>query len=427
MIGEINFIVQRIIIDQNIKSKENRMKYYCAAMLAGLVLISGSLYAQKFEGLALTPPMGWNSWNTFACNVDEALIREMTDAVVSSGMKDAGYTYIVIDDCWHGQRDSLGFIHPDPQRFPSGIKVLADYIHSKGLKFGIYSCAGDKTCGGRPGSRGHEYQDAISYAQWGVDYLKYDWCNNTGLNSVGAYTTMRDALYAAGRPIVFSLCEWGDTKPWEWAKDVGHLWRITGDITDCFDCEVNHGSWSSWGIIKTIELRKGIRQYAGPGHWNDPDMMEVGRGMTLNEDRAHFSMWAMLAAPLMAGNDLRNMKKEVTEVLTNKDVLAVDQDSLGVQGLKFNDNENGVETWVKPLKNGDWAICFLNKSEQKQKIDFDWAKKYIADDISKKTLNTNKTTYSIKDLWTKKNLGSTKKNLIAEIPSHDVLMVRLMK
>jgi len=427
MIGEINFIVQRIIIDQNIKSKENRMKYYCAAMLAGLVLISGSLYAQKFEGLALTPPMGWNSWNTFACNVDEALIREMTDAVVSSGMKDAGYTYIVIDDCWHGQRDSLGFIHPDPQRFPSGIKVLADYIHSKGLKFGIYSCAGDKTCGGRPGSRGHEYQDAISYAQWGVDYLKYDWCNNTGLNSVGAYTTMRDALYAAGRPIVFSLCEWGDTKPWEWAKDVGHLWRITGDITDCFDCEVNHGSWSSWGIIKTIELRKGIRQYAGPGHWNDPDMMEIGRGMTLNEDRAHFSMWAMLAAPLMAGNDLRNMKKEVTEVLTNKDVLAVDQDSLGVQGLKFNDNENGVETWVKPLKNGDWAICFLNKSEQKQKIDFDWAKKYIADDISKKTLNTNKTTYSIKDLWTKKNLGSTKKNLIAEIPSHDVLMVRLMK
>jgi alpha-galactosidase len=415
------------MVDLIHEEKEKNMKYFYAAMLAGLMLLSGSLYAQKFEGLALTPPMGWNSWNTFACNVDEALIREMTDAVVSSGMKDAGYTYIVIDDCWHGQRDSLGFIHPDPQRFPSGIKVLADYIHSKGLKFGIYSCAGDKTCGGRPGSRGHEYQDAISYAQWGVDYLKYDWCNNTGLSSVGAYTTMRDALYAAGRPIVFSLCEWGDTKPWEWAKDVGHLWRITGDITDCFDCEVNHGSWSSWGIIKTIELRKGIRQYAGPGHWNDPDMMEIGRGMTLNEDRAHFSMWAMLAAPLMAGNDLRNMKKEVTEVLTNKDVLAVDQDSLGVQGLKFNDNENGVETWVKPLKNGDWAICFLNKSEQKQKIDFDWAKKYIADDISKKTLNTNETTYSIKDLWTKKNLGSTKKNLIAEIPSHDVLMVRLVK
>ena len=403
------------------------MKYFYAFMLAGLLLLSGSLHAQKFDGLALTPPMGWNSWNTFACNVDEALIREMADAVVSSGMKDAGYAYIVIDDCWHGQRDSLGFIHPDAQRFPSGIKALAEYIHSKGLKFGIYSCAGDQTCGGRPGSRGHEYQDAISYAQWGVDYLKYDWCNNTGLNSVGAYTTMRDALYAAGRPIVFSLCEWGDTKPWEWAKNVGHLWRITGDITDCFDCEVNHGSWSSWGIIKTIELRKGIRQYAGPGHWNDPDMLEVGRGMTLNEDRAHFSMWAMLAAPLMAGNDLRNMKKEITEILTNKDVLAVDQDSLGVQGLKFNDNESGVETWVKPLKNGDWAICFLNKSEQKQKIDFDWSKKYIADDISKNTLKTNEVTYSLRDLWAKKNLGSTKKNLVADIPSHDVLMIRLVK
>jgi alpha-galactosidase len=427
MIGEINFIVQRIIIDQNIKSKENRMKYYCAAMLAGLVLISGSLYAQKFEGLALTPPMGWNSWNTFACNVDEALIREMTDAVVSSGMKDAGYTYIVIDDCWHGQRDSLGFIHPDPQRFPSGIKVLADYIHSKGLKFGIYSCAGDKTCGGRPGSRGHEYQDAISYAQWGVDYLKYDWCNNTGLNSVGAYTTMRDALYAAGRPIVFSLCEWGDTKPWEWAKDVGHLWRITGDITDCFDCEINHGSWSSWGIINTIEMRKGIRQYSGPDHWNDPDMMEIGRGMTPNEDRAHFSLWAMLAAPLMAGNDLRDMKKEINEILTNKDVIAVDQDSLGVQGLKYSDNESGVEVWIKPLNKNDWAICFFNKSEQKQKIDFDWSKKNISDDISKKTLNTNDFTYSIKDLWSKKNLGTTKKSLRAEIPPHDVLMIRLTK
>jgi alpha-galactosidase len=351
----------------------------------------------------------------------------MADAMVSSGMKDAGYKYLVIDDCWHGKRDSLGFIHPDPQRFPSGMKALSDYVHSKGLEFGIYSCAGDKTCGGHPGSRGHEYQDALMYAKWGVDYLKYDWCNNAGLNSIGAYTTMRDALHAAGRPVVFSLCEWGDTKPWEWGKDVGHLWRITGDITDCFDCEINHGTWSSWGIIKTIEMRKSIRQYSGPDHWNDPDMMEVGRGMSLNEDRAHFSMWAMLAAPLMAGNDLRNMKKETIEILTNKDVIAVDQDSLGVQGLKFSDNESGVEVWAKPLKNGDWVICFLNKSEQKQKIDFDWSKKNINDDISKKTLNTNEVVYSIKDVWTKKNLGDTKKKLIGDVGFHDVLMVRLVK
>lgn len=386
------------------------------------------LAAQKFDGLALTPPMGWNSWNTFACNVDEALMRQVTDAMVSSGMKDAGYQYVVLDDCWEAmERDNAGNLVADPKKFPSGMKALGDYIHSKGLKFGIHNCAGTKTCAGYPGGRGHEFQDALLYASWGIDFLKYDWCSHGTANSEETYKTMRDAIRAAGRPIVYSICEWGDTKPWEWGKDVGHLWRITGDITDCFDCEINHGSWSSWGIVKTIEMRKGIRQYAGPDHWNDPDMMEIGRGMTLNEDRAHFSLWAMLAAPLIAGNDLRNMKKETLEILTNKDVIAVDQDSLGVQGLKYNDNESGVEIWIKPLKNGDWAICFFNKSEQKQKMNFDWSKNNIADDISKNTLNTNDVAYSIKDLWTKKNLGTTKKNLTAEIPSHDVLMVRLIR
>jgi alpha-galactosidase len=383
--------------------------------------------AQKFHGLALTPPMGWNSWNTFACNVDEVLIREAADAIVTSGMKDAGYQYVVIDDCWHGKRDSLGFIHPDPQRFPSGMKALADYIHSKGLKFGIYSCAGDQTCAGYPGSRGHEYQDAITYAQWGVDYLKYDWCNATGLNSVGAYTTMSKALRAAGRPIVFSLCEWGDTKPWEWAKEVGHLWRTTGDITDCFDCEVNHGSWSSWGILRTIEMRKGIRTAAGPDHWNDPDMMEVGKGMSQNEDRAHFSLWAMVAAPLMTGNDVRKMKKETIEILTNKEVIAVDQDSLGVQGLKYKDDEQGVEVWAKPLQGGDWAVCFLNRSEQKRTIEVEWSKIVIGDDVSKTTLNTNEAFFLVRDLWGKKNISDTKKKLLGVIASHDVLLVRLMK
>lgn len=391
-------------------------------------VINQILVAQKFEGLALTPPMGWNSWNTFAVNINENLIKQTIDAIIYSGMKDAGYEYIVIDDGWEAlDRDNTGSLIADPKKFPSGIKALGDYIHSKGLKFGIHNCAGTKTCAGFPGGRGHEFQDAHLYASWGVDFLKYDWCSHGTANSEETYKTMRDAIHTAGRPIVFSICEWGDTKPWEWGKDVGHLWRITGDITDCFECEVNHGSWSSWGIVNTIEMRKGIRQYSGPDHWNDPDMLEIGRGMTLNEDRAHFSMWAMLAAPLMAGNDLRNMKKEIIEILTNKDVIAVDQDSLGVQGLKYSDNESGVEVWIKPLKNGDWAICFLNRSEQKQKINFDWSKKYIADDISKNTLNTNEVTYSIKDLWTKKNLGTTKKILTAEIPSHDVFMVRLTK
>jgi alpha-galactosidase len=307
------------------------------------------------------------------------------------------------------------------------MKALADYVHSKGLKFGIYSCAGDQTCGGHPGSRGHEYQDAITYAQWGVDFLKYDWCNTAGLNSVGAYTTMSKALRAAGRPVVFSLCEWGDTKPWEWGKDVGHLWRTTGDITDCFDCEVNHGAWSSWGVLRTIDMRKGIRTAAGPDHWNDPDMMEVGKGMSQCEDRAHFSLWAIVAAPLMAGNDVRKMKKETIEILTNKEVIAVDQDSLGVQGLKFKDDEQGVEIWAKPLQVGDWAVCFLNRSEQKRKIELDWSKIVIGDDLSKKTLNTNEASFIVRDLWGKKNMGDTKKKLVAEIASHDVLMVRLIK
>ena len=386
-----------------------------------------NLHAQKFEGLALTPPMGWNSWNKFGCNVDERLIRETADAMVSSGMKDAGYQYVVIDDCWHGERDSLGFIHPDPLRFPSGMKALADYVHSKGLKFGIYSCAGTKTCGGRPGSRGHEYQDALTYAKWGVDYLKYDWCNTTALSALGAYTTMRDALFAAGRPIVFSLCEWGENKPWEWGKEVGHLWRTTGDITNCFDCAVDHGTWFSWGIMRIVEMRKDIRKFAGPDHWNDPDMLEVGNGMSGAEDRSHFSLWCMMAAPLIAGNDLRTMGKETVEILANREAIAVDQDSLGIQGFRYNDNEHGLEVWVKPLKHGDWAVCFLNRSSRTQKVDFEWSKHVIFDDFSKMTLNANEFQYGVRDIWGKKNLGTTLKKLNAEVSSHDVLMVRLTK
>jgi alpha-galactosidase len=226
---------------------------------------------------------------------------------------------------------------------------------------------------------------------------------------------------------VFSICEWGDNKPWEWGKDVGHLWRTTGDIINCFDCEVQHGTWSSWGIMKVVEMRRDIRKFAGPDHWNDPDMMEVGNGMTVAEDRAHFSLWAMLAAPLIAGNDLRNMTKETIEILTNNEVIAVDQDSLGIQGLRYNSNLNGVEIWVKPLSKGDWAVCFLNRLEKATKINFDWFVQEIGDDFSKRTLNTNETTYQIRDLWAKKFIGDTKKKLVAEIGSHDVLMVRLIK
>lgn len=389
------------------------------------VFASVAASAQKFENLAQTPPMGWNSWNKFACDVSETLIMETADALVENGMSDAGYEYIVIDDCWQIGRDSQGFIVADPERFPSGIKALADYVHSKGLKFGIYSCAGTKTCAGRPGARGHEFQDAYMYAKWGVDYLKFDWCSSDGQNSKESYTLMSSKIREAGRPIVFSLCEWGGTKPWEWAKDVGHLWRTTGDIYDCFDCVKNHGTWSSWGVMKILDMQDGLREYAGPGHWNDPDMLEVGNGgLTVNEDRAHFSMWCMLASPLIAGNDLNNMSEETLAILTNLNAIEINQDALGIQALKYR-SEKKLETWLKPLSNGDWAVCFLNRAEDEKSINFDWKKEIVRDEFAKRALDASKENYKIRNVWTNNEMGSTKKTLSAKVPAHDVLMLRL--
>ncbi|MFA7564925.1 MAG: glycoside hydrolase family 27 protein, partial [Candidatus Neomarinimicrobiota bacterium] len=369
-------------------------------------------------------PMGWNSWNRFGCDVNEQLIRETADAMVSSGMKAAGYQYVVIDDCWQGERDALGFIQPDPGRFPSGMKALADYIHSKGLKFGIYSDAGWKTCGGHPGSRGYEYQDALTYAKWGVDYLKYDWCNTEGLNAEGAYLTMRDALFAAGRPIVFSICEWGDNQPWEWGKDIGHLWRTTGDITAIFDGQEGHGTWNSWGVSQILDMRENIRQYAGPDHWNDPDMLEVGNGMTIAEDRAHFSLWCIQAAPLIAGNDLRDMSSEVIDILTNKELIAIDQDPLGIQGFKYLVKDNW-EVWAKPLDKGDLALCFLNRTLEPVKVDLDWKKYPVKDDEFHYYYLFNENEYKIRDLWLKKEIGTTAKPFSTQIGAHDVIVLRL--
>jgi alpha-galactosidase len=405
-------------------------------IVALLLLVCGGIEAQsqgnnyvqnykKFDNLAMTPPMGWNSWNKFACNVDETLIRQVADAMVSSGMKDAGYTYINIDDCWHGERDSLGFIHPDAKRFPSGMKALADYIHSKGLKMGIYSDAGSQTCGGRPGSRGFEFQDAKTYASWGVDYLKYDWCNTEGLKAEGAYKTITAALRAAGRPIVLSICEWGNDKPWEWGPSVGHLWRTTGDIANCFDCIDDHGSWKSWGTMQILDKQEGLRKYAGPGHWNDPDMLEIGNGkLTPGEDRAHFSMWAMIAAPLIAGNDIRSMSQETKGILTNKNVISVNQDALGIQGFKYSQKDS-LEIWFKPLDQGKWAVAFLNRSKQSKKLSFDWKNEVVKDEIFKKELG--KGIYKMKDLWTGKSAGNTKAALAAVVPAHDILLLQLEK
>ena len=393
-----------------------------------LLLISINAIAQKFEGLALTPPMGWNSWNTFETNINEALVKQTADLMVSSGMKAAGYEYIVLDDGWMAkERDAkTGDLVPDAVKFPNGLKKLVEYVHSKGLKFGLYNCAGTQTCAGYPGTRGYEYQDARFYASLDIDYLKYDWCNTQGITAKEAYTTMSKALKLAGRPIVFSLCEWGDNMPWEWAAPVGQLWRTSGDIYPCFDCEFSHGSWSSWGVMKIVDMRKNIRQYSGPGHWNDPDMLEVGNGMSVNEDRTHFSLWAMMAAPLIAGNDLRKMNTATQQILTNKEVIDIDQDALGVQSF-IQISTDSLETWIKPLLNDEWAFCFLNRSKKSIAINHNFKENPVADSVSKTAVDFNKVSYTLRDVWKKITVGSTSKNFIAVVPAHDVIMLRLIK
>jgi alpha-galactosidase len=394
-------------------------------MLLMVLCMPVCVWGQKFDGLALTPPMGWNTWNTFAGNIKEDLVKETAEVMLANGMQKVGYRTIVLDDAWMAkERDGQGNLAADPNKFPDGMKALGDFLHERGFKFGIYNCAGIKTCAGFPGSRGHEYQDAMMYAKWGVDYLKYDWCNSEALSAEGAYMTMRDALYAAGRPVVFSLCEWGNNKPWLWGKKIGHLWRTTGDIYPCFDCKKDHGSWYSWGVMPILDMQKGLREYAGPDHWNDPDMMEVGNGMAVNEDRAHFTMWCMLAAPLMAGNDVRKMSKETLAILTNKEAIAVDQDRLGVQGFQYSAKDN-VEVWFKPLSDGAWAMVVLNRNPNPQKIRFDWKTETVSDAFSKREARFDATVYDVRDLWQKKDLGKTDTVFDGEAAGHDVILLRL--
>src|SRR5712691_3565878 len=304
------------------------------------------------NGLARTPPMGWNSWNHFGCDVSARLIRETADAMVASGMRDAGYRYVVIDDCWQVARDRQGRLVADSARFPGGMKPLADYVHSKGLKFGLYTDAGRQTCQGRPGTYGFEELDARTYAEWGVDYVKEDWCHAEGLDAPTQYAKFRDALAKAGRPIVFSICEWGSHHPWTWGPRTGNLWRTTGDIGD---------DWAS--IISRVDLSSQYALTAGPGGWNDPDMLEVGNGgMTDDEYRAHFSLWAVMAAPLIAGNDVRTLAAATRDILENREVLAVDQDSLGAQGTIVWERPPELQVWMKPLQDGSRAVVLLNRS-----------------------------------------------------------------
>ena len=378
-----------------------------------MILLTGASAFALDNGLARTPPMGWNSWNKFGCkDINEKVVRASADTMAGNGMQDAGYQFIVIDDCWQVGRDANGNIIPDPDRFPNGIKALADYVHSKGLKFGIYSDAGTKTCAGRPGSWGYEYQDARQYAAWGVDYLKYDWCNNGGQNSEAAYTRMSDALAKSGRPIVFSICEWGSTKPWLWAKNIGNLWRSTGDIQDCWECKKE---WGGLGFVQIIDLMAGLESYAGPGHWNDPDMLEVGNGgMTDSEYRAHFSFWALLSAPLMAGNDIANMSDATKAILLNKEVIAIDQDPAGFEGRRLG-KDGDIEIWAKQLHDGGRAVALLNRGVAAKDISVAWTDIGYPDSLPA----------SVRDLWSKKDLGQRKGSFSAGVPSHGVVLVTI--
>ena len=357
-------------------------------------------------GMARTPPMGWNSWNHFKGAVDDAIVRSIADAMASNGMRDAGYIYVNIDDTWEGTRDAQGNIQPN-SKFPD-MKALADYVHSKGLKLGIYSSPGPKTCAGFEGSYDHEEQDAKTWASWGIDYLKYDWCSASAMykqsDEHAVYQIMGDALRATGRPIVFSLCQYGQEDVQTWGASVGgNLWRTTGDIQD---------NWNSMARIGFDE-QVGLAPYAGPGHWNDPDMMEVGNGgMTDDEYKTHFSLWAMLAAPLIAGDDVRNLSEETKEILLNKDVIAVDQDPMGVEGTPIT-KDGTSEVWGRPLAKGAYAIALFNRGEDPATISVKWSDVKLGRKLK------------VRDLWAHKDLGTIADGYSAQVPPHGVAMIRV--
>jgi alpha-galactosidase len=377
------------------------------------------------EQLAMTPPMGWNSWNALGKNVSEQLIRETADAMVNTGLKDAGYAYVVIDDIWQGGRDSVtGLLYPDRERFPSGIKALADYVHSKGLKFGIYTDAGTQTCGRKPGSFGYEEKDAQTFASWGVDFLKEDFCfcdNYAATDgdykmAIARYKKMGDALKATGRPVVFSLCEWGDRAPWQWGREVGgHMWRIGSDVYDIWDSPRSDND--PVGILAAIDAETNLRRFAGPGGWNDPDMLIVGlknkgniKGGGCNdiEYRTQMSMWCVMAAPLMMGCDIRTMDDATKTILLNKDVIAIDQDALGKQGYRVM-RRDGIEAWKKPLSGNRVAIAFLNRYSTAETVT-----------VALKDLELDaQAQFGVYDVWTHASAGQTNGALSAKLKPHE--------
>jgi alpha-galactosidase len=352
--------------------------------------------------------MGWNSFNHFGCNLDETIIHETADAIVANGMQAAGYRYVNLDDCWMAPaRDAGGNLQPDPKKFPGGIKALADYVHAKGLKLGIYLDRGTKTCGGYPGSYGHEVQDANLLASWGIDLLKYDNCSPVG-NMVADYQKMSAALKATGRPILFSMCSWGFPGYWIIGSNVAHMWRTTSDIQD---------KWARMLII--LDANNVYAPFAGPGHWNDPDMLEVGNGgMSDVEYRSHFTLWAIMAAPLIAGNDLRNMRPATRDILTAPEVIAVDQDVLGMQGTRVSETAaaDKPEIWSKILSGVNArAVVLFNRSEEAVDITVTWNEIGLPSGPA-----------TVRDLWDRIDRGVFSDQYTAHVLPHGVVLVKIV-
>lgn len=337
--------------------------------------------------------MGWNSWNRFGAKIDERLVLETAEAMVTSGMRDAGYRYVVIDDGWMApERDRGGDFVADPEKFPSGIKALADRIHALDLRFGIYTDAGTKTCQDLPASLGYEFRDARRFAEWGVDYVKVDWCHTDGMGPRALYAKWAMALQAARRPIVLSICEWGRARPWEWAGDLGHLWRTSWDIQP---------EWSS--ILTILDRQAELHSFAGPDHWNDPDMLEVGNGdLTADQSRAHFALWSILAAPLMAGNDLRTMSDEVREILTAPEIVAIDQDPAGRQGRRIR-RDGDIDIWMRALgTNDDRGIVVLNRGSVAREV------RIALEDVGV----APRSHVRVRDVWKRSDVGEVQREIV---------------
>ena len=393
------------------------------------ILTSKFSFSQNDGSLAQTPPMGWISWNLFEGNISEDIVKQLADAMVETGLKDAGYEYIILDDLWHGGRDENGYVYPDPKKFPNGMKVVADYVHSKGLKFGIYTDIAEYTCAGMVGSYGYEEKDAQTYAEWGVDYVKVDYCHApTDLwTAIDRYKKFVEAIRATDRPMVFAVCEWGQRAPWLWGKEIdANLWRTTWDLRDTWE----HGQYNNGhnGIMEALDRQVGLSEFAGPGHWNDPDMLVIGlngkgasasangaSGCSVTEYEAQFGLWSLLAAPLLMTCDIRDMDADTKRILTNKELITVNQDKLGKQARRIY-KKSCIEFWAKPLSDGSYAVGFLNRND-KATIDM--------------TLDLNllkiKNEVKTRDLWKHEDIGKYKGEITLKVKPHECRVIKISK